>query len=129
MFGHSIRCTHVGPGRLGQGAETAGRCGCRWITDLCFLGVASPISKQHSILNVIHLPFFHSFILSLLALGMENQADNQAVESEDFAKDQNQDHADKYPGLLHVTPHAHVSHNTNGIAGSRPREAHTQTTG
>ena len=48
---------------------------------------------------------------------------NVPVESEDFAEDQDQDHADEDPRLLHVGAHALVTDDADAVAGGEAGQA------
>ena len=48
------------------------------------------------------------------------------IETQNFAKDENQDHADKNPRLVHVRPDALVADDTNAVPGSQPRQSDRQ---
>jgi len=83
-----------------------------------------------------------------LALGVENESNDETgrsevskteprrgcprparhlpVETQDFSKDENQNHAHKDPRLFHVGPDALVAHDADAIAGRQAREADRQ---
>ena len=51
------------------------------------------------------------------------------VETQNFTEDENQDHADKNPGLVHVRPDALVADDTNAVPSSEPRQSDRQPAG
>jgi len=52
---------------------------------------------------------------------------NQAVETQHFGEDENQDHADEQSGLLCCATDTGVSHDADRKTGCQAREAHRQT--
>lgn len=79
---------------------------------------------------------FSIFFLWALGLGGtrsaargEDDADNEAVESQRLREDKDEDHAGEQLGLLGVSAHAGVADDADGHAGGEAREAARQTRG
>jgi hypothetical protein len=49
------------------------------------------------------------------------------VETEDFAKNQNEDHANEDPGLLHVGPDTAVTDNADAVASGETSQTNGKT--
>lgn len=62
----------------------------------------------------------------LCCSGVHQQGDNQAVQTQDFCKNQDQDHTDKQSWLLGGTSDTGVTDNADGEAGSQPCQADGQ---
>lgn len=96
-------------------------------------------SRHHGIIHSVSLPSFSSkppssqvptlSVPSASTLRIQNQRNDQPIETQDLAENQNQHHPDEDPRLQHVAPHAHIAHDTNRIAGSEPREADAEAGG
>ncbi len=56
----------------------------------------------------------------------QNKGNDEPVETQDFSKNQNEDHAHKKPRLLSCAPHARVTHDADGETCCQSTEAHAQ---
>ena len=59
-------------------------------------------------------------------LGGEDEGYDEAIQTQDLGEDQDQDHANKEPGLLGRTPHTCVPHDADGEARGQAAEAHAE---
>jgi hypothetical protein len=59
-------------------------------------------------------------------LGGEEEGHDQAVETQDFGENEDENHADKETRLLGSPSHASIAHNSDSIAGCQTAEAHAQ---
>lgn len=64
---------------------------------------------------------------NLRCLDVEENGNDQTVESQHLGEDQNKDHSDEETGLLGCTADSGVSDNTDSEAGSKTAETHSQT--
>jgi len=62
-----------------------------------------------------------------LCSGVQDERDNQAVKSKNFAENQDEYHAHEDSRLLHVRANARVTNNANSVACSKTSQAYTQT--
>jgi len=69
------------------------------------------------------------FVPSPSTLRIQNQRNDQPIESQDLAENQNQHHPDEDSRLEHVAPHAHVAHDTDCVAGGKTGEADAEAGG
>lgn len=65
-------------------------------------------------------------MLTASLFGWENQGYDEAVETQNFSEDQNEDHADEEARLLGGATDARVSHDADGEPGRQPTQTHTQ---
>lgn len=65
-------------------------------------------------------------MLTASLFGWENQGYDEAVETQDFSEDQNEDHADEEARLLGGSTDARVSHDADGKTGRQPAQTHAE---
>lgn len=63
----------------------------------------------------------------ILRLRVHDESDDEAVQTENFGEDEDEDHADEESGLLGGTPHTGVADDTNGESGSKTSETDSKT--
>jgi len=56
----------------------------------------------------------------------DDQADNEAVQTQGLGEDEDEDHADEEPWLLGVGPNASIAHDANGQSCRQGAHAHCQ---
>lgn len=66
-------------------------------------------------------------MLTASLFGWEDQGYDEAVETQNFSEDQNEDHAHEETRLLGGATDARVSHDADGKPGRQPAQTHAQT--
>ena len=61
-----------------------------------------------------------------LGIGVENEGDDETVETQDLSENENQNHSDEEPGLLGSSADTSISHNTDGKASSKTGKTDTE---
>lgn len=74
--------------------------------------------------DLVYLSLVYSLCLTL---GIQDQTNNQAIQTQDFAKNQYQHHADEDSWLLHVTSDAHIAHNADCVSSSQTWQPNAET--
>jgi hypothetical protein len=62
-----------------------------------------------------------------LDLGVQEQGNDQTIETQNFAENKDKHHADKDSGLLHVGPDTAITDHANAVSGGKTRQADGET--
>lgn len=61
-----------------------------------------------------------------LSLGIHQQGNDQAVKAQDFGENEDKDHSDEKTRLLSCAADSSITHNSDGEAGSKTRQANRE---